>query len=146
MSLEKQKCPICDGTGKIYLSVSDIAERRVKLNLSRYGLAAASGISNVTIRNIEVGATKPRLSTIQSLRETLDKLEKGDTSSVDRTWILRRRGEEKDGESIKEDAGERSETSTEPFSEGSREPARRVFYEAGDDDDWEEEIEEEDGE
>ena len=128
--------------------VSEIAERRINLKLSRYGLAAASGISNVTIRNIEVGATKPRVTTIQTLKETLDRLEKGDVSSVDRTWILRRRGEEEAGvdQSDEETAIEQRPESEQAVSEGKPEPARRIFYQAEDEDDWTEEVEAEDGE
>ena len=148
MQSNEQICPICNGSGKMPDRVSDIAERRVKLKLSRYGLAAASGISNVTIRNIEVGATKPRITTIQTLKDTLDRLEKGDVSSVDRTWILRQRGEEEASvdQSDEETAIEQRPESKQAVGEGEPEPARRIFYQAEDDDDWAEEIEAEDGE
>lgn len=148
MESNEQICPICNGSGKMVAGVSEIAERRIKLKLSRYGLAAASGISNVTIRNIEVGATKPRITTIQTLKETLDRLEKGDVSSVDRTWILRRRGEEEAGvdQSHEETAIEQRPESEQAVSESKPEPARRIFYQAEDEDDWAEEVEAEDGE
>ena len=147
MQSNEQICPICNGSGKMLDGVSEIAERRVKLKLSRYGLAAASGISNVTIRNIEVGATKPRITTIQTLKEALDRLEEGDASSVDRTWILRRRGEEETSvdQSDEETAIEQRPERKQAFR-GEPEPARRIFYQAEDDDDWAEEIEAEDGE
>ena len=148
MESNERVCPICNGSGKMVAGVSEIAERRMNLKLSRYGLAAASGISNVTIRNIEVGATKPRITTIQTLKETLDRLERGDVSSVDRTWILRRRGEEEASvdQSHEETAIEQRQESKQAVGEGKPEPARRIFYEAEDEDDWAEEVEAEDGE
>lgn len=148
MESNERACPTCNGSGKMIPGVSEIAERRINLKLSRYGLAAASGISNVTIRNIEVGATKPRVTTIQTLKETLDRLERGDVSSVDRTWILRRRGDEESGvdQSDEETAIKQRPESREATREGSPEPARRIFYEAEAEDDWAEEVEAEDGE
>jgi predicted transcriptional regulator len=71
----KTTCPVCNGSGEIFISVSSIAERRIELGLSRYALAKLSGITNVTIRNIEVGATRPRLSTLEAINQALDKLE-----------------------------------------------------------------------
>lgn len=68
-------CPVCNGSGQIFISVSSIADRRIKLGLSRYALAELSGITNVTIRNIEVGATRPRPSTLEAINQALDKLE-----------------------------------------------------------------------
>lgn len=75
MKDEEATCPVCNGSGKIHISVSDIANRRVKLNLSRYALAKLSNITNPTIRNIEVGATRPRPSTLEAINQALDKLE-----------------------------------------------------------------------
>ena len=75
MSDIKTVCPVCNGSGEVLISVSSIADRRIKLRLSRYALAKLSGITNVTIRNIEVGATRPRPSTLEALNQALDKLE-----------------------------------------------------------------------
>ena len=76
MKDEETACPVCNGSGKIQISVSDIANRRVKLNLSRYALAKLANITNPTIRNIEVGATRPRPSTLEALNQALERVER----------------------------------------------------------------------
>jgi|TARA_R110000751_G_scaffold58751_4_gene123794 transcriptional regulator with XRE-family HTH domain len=71
----KTICPVCNGSGEIFISVSSIADRRIKMGLSRYALAELSGITAATIRNIEVAANRPRPSTLEAINQALDKLE-----------------------------------------------------------------------
>ena len=75
MAEEDYECPVCGGAGSIPADVISIATRRTKMRMSRYKLARLSGISNVTIRNIELGKTKPYITTIKHLTEALDHYE-----------------------------------------------------------------------
>ena len=72
---DKVACPVCNGTGEIGTSIDKIAERRASLGLSRYELSSLSGVSNVTIGNLERRLCKPRASTIKSLLDALDRCE-----------------------------------------------------------------------
>jgi predicted transcriptional regulator len=96
MREEEADCPVCNGSGKIQISVSDIAYRRINLRLSRYALAAIADVTSPTIRNIEVGATRPRPSTIEAIEQALDKaeaeaeLQEEDDDSSTRMWAVTR--------------------------------------------------------
>lgn len=55
------------------ITKAQIRAGRALLNWSQVELAAASGVSLQSIKNIEVGKTDPRLSTATALRDALAK-------------------------------------------------------------------------
>ena len=71
----KKVCPLCNGSGDISIFGVEIAKRRSALGLGRYQLASISGISNVTIGNVERGDTSPRITTMQAIDEALTTIE-----------------------------------------------------------------------
>ena len=132
----KKTCPVCNGTGDVSEFGIKIAERRAKLGLGRYQLAKLSGISNVTIGNVERGDVSPRITTIRSLEFALNAFEGATVAAVEEGSI---------NESVEGATGEqRSDHNSSVTQE--EEPMRRVFYQAEADDDWAKEIQEEDGE
>ena len=132
----KKTCPVCNGTGDVSEFGIKIAERRAKLGLGRYQLAKLSGISNVTIGNVERGDVSPRITTIRSLEFALNVFEGVTVAAAEEGSI----NESVEGATDEQRSDDNSSVTQE------EEPTRRVFYQAEDDDDWAKEIQEEDGE
>lgn len=138
----KKTCPVCNGTGDVSEFGIKIAERRAKLGLGRYQLAKLSGISNVTIGNVERGDVSPRITTIRSLEFALNVFEGATVAAAEEGSIHAISGSNESVEGATDE--QRSDDNSSVTQE--EEPTRRVFYQAEADDDWAKEIQEEDGE
>ena len=69
-----QICPLCMGSGLVSEIGLHLRRVRERLGLSRDVVAEYGMISAETIRNVEIGKARPRLSTLVCLRKALRKL------------------------------------------------------------------------
>ena len=128
-------CVLCGGTGKIYSSSNigiELTEFRANNSISRDKFSVMSGLSVVTLFNIEKGKTKPHQMSERKIKEAIDSYKPKGGTIVN--------------ESVEGATDEQRPDSPKQVHQAEEEPTRRVFYQAEADDDWAEEIEAEDGE
>ena len=139
-------CKKCRGTGKIKTDeaiASETINALKEFGISSFLFSKYCGLSHITISNIVKSKANPHPKTVKIIRDAIVKIR---LEGVEVPKRGRKKKDVSQSEDAFEEAVEQQPDSREAVGESRPEPARRVFYQAEDDDDWAEEVETEDGE